>query len=801
MAGSDVAFTAVMGASEDRMGRAALETGQKLCFAAPFLCTRGHCGVLRRSLRASDVGVAPRRGWLGVAVARRVTPRPAAALWPAASARVAPVAPRLLLDSVTSRERSGEVSRAAREHGGAAPELTMSAARGDSQDDLLQEEAEALMSGDAVPAGEPKRGRARSAASPAASAEAPRRRRGRPRGSRNAKKDTAEKASTVDSNTQQQENGVKASDRVSPDKSSPAPIDEAISSTPSPTSDPEAMPSAVPATFAANAAGTVASADERTPHPTAAGDPAATSPNERQPLSASATAPAAAATSANEQRANAQAGDEEEEMSVLIGPPRRSRPAEVGSSNEPAGGPITGDANATWASATVASAASGSSSHHTESTWPDAPKRHRSIDLFDNAPGVKLPDSATDQTSLAELLESMEPAESIWRKGKLAESRGLNKLAQRLYRRAVQIDRLLGRAWLDLAKVTGRIGGGLAQTRLVLLEALSVNQENPFLWQAVGSIEQRMGNLEDARESYKRGIEYDPRHVPIFTSWGRMEANVGNYERARELFERGERFDPQSSRLLLAWADMERRAGNHAAAEQLIERAQRTSAQSPFVLVSLAAVALRDGKVDKARNLYQEALRADPGNVTALDHWGRLEASQRGREAEARALFERAIRAAEASGSKDPRPLHNLAELERCAGRSQAAESLLQRALAIQPKDGLLWYAYGTLLMEAGGRVEQARRCFEQAAALSPRDWRVLDRWSELENQAGRTSESNVLLHRSYALRYGARGEFCILSCAITRDTDPRQQSSTHPWAWSDAEMKTERLAKGGGGG
>ena len=785
------------------MGRAALETGERLCFAAPFLCTRGSCGVLRRSLRGSGVGVAPRRGWLGVAVAHRVTPRPAAALWPAAPARVAPMAPRLLLDSVTSRERNGEVSRATREHGGAAPELTMSTARGDSQDGMLQEEAEAPTSGDAVPTSKPKRGRprTRSAAPSAASAEAPRRRRGRPRGSRNPKKDTAEEASAVESNWHQHENGAKASDRASPDETSPAPVDEAISSTPSPTSEPEATPSAVPATFAANAAGTAASAEERAPNPTTASDRAATSPNERQPLSASATAPTAAATSATDQRANAQAGDDEEEMPVLIGPPRRSRPAEVGSSDDPASRPISGAANATRAPATAASAASGNSSHRTGSAWPGAPNRHQSSDLFDNAAEVKLPDSATDQTSLAELLESMEPAESIWRKGKLAESRGLSKLAQRLYRRAVEIDRLLGRAWLDLAKVTGRIGGGLAQTRLVLLEALSVNQQNPFLWQAVGSIEQRMGNLEDARESYERGIECDPRHVPIFTSWGRMEANVGNYERARELFERGERFDPQSSRLLLAWADMERRAGNHAAAEQLIERAQRTSAQSPFVLVSLAAVALRDGKVDKARNLYQEALRADPRNVTALDNWGRLEASQRGREAEARALFERAIRAAEASGSKDPRPLHNLAELERCAGRRQAAESLLQRALAIQPKDGLLWYAYGTLLMEAGGRVEQARRCFEQAAALSPRDWRVLDRWSELENQAGRTSESNMLLHRSYALRYGARGEFCILSSAITRDTDSRQQSSTHPWAWSDAKAKTERPAKGGGDG
>ncbi len=165
----------------------------------------------------------------------------------------------------------------------------------------------------------------------------------------------------------------------------------------------------------------------------------------------------------------------------------------------------------------------------------------------------------------------------------------------------------------------------------------------------------------------------------------------------------------------LARARQLHRAGDADAALAIYGRILEADPGQPDVLILAATAAMQLRRLDEAETLARNAIRArpdGPGWITL----GRILA-QRGETGEAIDCFRQA--------RSDPRVAADAAfhegQLERAAGRLEAAAEALGAALDAAPSHGPAWNELGVVRM-AQYRHGEARECFENSLGRRPDD-------------------------------------------------------------------------------
>ncbi len=150
-------------------------------------------------------------------------------------------------------------------------------------------------------------------------------------------------------------------------------------------------------------------------------------------------------------------------------------------------------------------------------------------------------------------------------------------------------------------------------------------------------------------------------------------------------------------------------------------RPPSSRAADPLARIFAAAVENhRRGRLDEAEAGYRKILAARAEQPDALNMLG-VVAGQRGRTAEARDWFDRAVRA----DGRNPVFHYNRAMAQQAAGERDAAEKSYRRALALKPDYVDALAGLGGVLIEAG-RLEEAERCCRKALRLQPDAPRLL---------------------------------------------------------------------------
>jgi tetratricopeptide (TPR) repeat protein len=117
------------------------------------------------------------------------------------------------------------------------------------------------------------------------------------------------------------------------------------------------------------------------------------------------------------------------------------------------------------------------------------------------------------------------------------------------------------------------------RARELLQRGLEVERRSPELWASYALLEKASGNRKAARRLFRDGcsVATPVRKVAsLYAGWGAMEAELGNWDEARALFERGIRLNPGHAPCWLSFASMEERLGNTEKAAEL-----RQSASGP----------------------------------------------------------------------------------------------------------------------------------------------------------------------------------------------------------------------------
>jgi TolB-like protein len=240
--------------------------------------------------------------------------------------------------------------------------------------------------------------------------------------------------------------------------------------------------------------------------------------------------------------------------------------------------------------------------------------------------------------------------------------------------------------------------------------------------------------MQLARELFVRALEVDPTfarahagladcHAYLFTNGGRDPSHLEGADAASR---RALELDPGLPEGHASRAVALSIAGHPVEAEQEFETATRLDRGRFEVHYFRAREAFTQGQPERAVCYYEEAMRALPDHFQPPLLVAQIYADL-GRPAEAEAARRRGVQAVEAHLARNPDDVRALymganglvALGDRCRGLEWA-----DRALALEPGDGMLLYNVGCIRSLAGDS-DGAIRCLEQAveAGLAVKGW------------------------------------------------------------------------------
>jgi tetratricopeptide (TPR) repeat protein len=305
-------------------------------------------------------------------------------------------------------------------------------------------------------------------------------------------------------------------------------------------------------------------------------------------------------------------------------------------------------------------------------------------------------------------------AKCEFRHGRLEEAR-------ELYEQAIEMDPRDGRAYLGLSRIAQR-RRDFAYARKCLRAGISNsfsrqersdgtivgdNGANPFLLQALGCLEERVGNLSEAEALYVEAAKSRPCHAAAWVSLAQL--------RTRK-FRQG----AQAGRVCYQTAELElHRAG---------------LPPSSFVYTAWAAMEYQKASdVRLARELFEKALKADPKCSAAWLQLGVMEADKEN--------WERAQECFESALKKDQRnarilQAYAIMETKRPDGSSRTAIELFERALKVKPRDAGVLQAYALYVAKLGD-IDTARDLLHRGTTVDKRHAPVWQAWGVLETRYG----------------------------------------------------------------
>ena len=224
------------------------------------------------------------------------------------------------------------------------------------------------------------------------------------------------------------------------------------------------------------------------------------------------------------------------------------------------------------------------------------------------------------------------------------------------------------------------------------------------------------GRPDDAIARAEAARRDHPESGPVCALLAWLNLRRGRQDNAVLLLEQARLSDMTREGLYhYAEALMALESGNEEAAQSRLTRAAALLPACPFVHVHLARFHRNRGRLAEAVACYRLALGAGDGRP---ETWAELAMALRALGRDEEAL--RALREAFAITSGSIAINRQLAAILRLQGRHEDALDVLRRAAQTHPHDPGVLAAYGDAALQMW-RTEDARRAFEDAAALNSR--------------------------------------------------------------------------------
>ena len=374
--------------------------------------------------------------------------------------------------------------------------------------------------------------------------------------------------------------------------------------------------------------------------------------------------------------------------------------------------------------------------------------------------------------------------------------------AQELYEQAIRIDPQDGRAYLGLSRCAQRrkdftlarecLKVGITHSTVRVGEdGIGDYGANPFLLQALGVLEEKMGHLSAAETLYLSATKSRPWHAAAWVALAQLrtrklgqsaEAGRALYQTAdRELKLAGKK---PSSHVYTAWAALEYRgAGDVRRARELFKAALKVDKRCSAAYLQLGVMEADSGNWEEAQNCFETVLKFDQRNSRVLQAYALMETKRPdGDSRKAIGLFERALKAK----PRDAGVLQAYGLYVAQLGDIDAARDLLMRATKVNKRHSAAWQAWGVLETKEGN-PEQARSIFQQGI------------WACAQMGGGQSGGySCARLWQAWGVLEAQEEDFAAARRCFSRalDADSRNVATMTAWALMEEELGNVRDAR-----
>ncbi len=264
------------------------------------------------------------------------------------------------------------------------------------------------------------------------------------------------------------------------------------------------------------------------------------------------------------------------------------------------------------------------------------------------------------------------------------------------------------------------LAGDLAGAKKGFQEAMSLDSKSPAPPYSLGVVQERLGDLAGAQQSYRTAFSNNPDHELSMCAYALSLANSGHAGEADTFLSDKRAKKPNNPRLTTCLAEVKSIAKDHGTAQQMAQDALRMDPDFKDAMVTIARDHYRARKMDLAKYALQAILEGFGDASPARDKENAEAHLIRGlifRESGSRAV---ALQDFEAAVKKRPdmvEALVNLGSMRLEAGNAQEAQPVLESATRFQPNSAVAHLNLGDCYRLLG-KYAEANKEFDQALAL-----------------------------------------------------------------------------------
>jgi Tfp pilus assembly protein PilF len=148
----------------------------------------------------------------------------------------------------------------------------------------------------------------------------------------------------------------------------------------------------------------------------------------------------------------------------------------------------------------------------------------------------------------------------------------------------------------------------------------ALDPEAPWAWLWGGWVSERMVQIEQATDFYRRALELAPEDRDARVAFARVQLRQRNPAAARSHFEWALARDAEDMEAMLGLAQCHIEGGRAAEALPLIERVLARAPTSNLAMALRGRAAMDAGDAAGAERWLRDAVRAEPGDAEALHH-------------------------------------------------------------------------------------------------------------------------------------------------------------------------------------
>lgn len=321
--------------------------------------------------------------------------------------------------------------------------------------------------------------------------------------------------------------------------------------------------------------------------------------------------------------------------------------------------------------------------------------------------------------------------------------------AQKILERCIYYWPEDGRAYVAMGKLL-RKQSKLEEARTVYEKGCQATQgENAYLWQCWADLENKLGNMNKARELFDAATVANKSHIAAWHGWAVLELEQGNVKKGRSLLSKALKYGGGNEYVYQSLALLEAKAGRCEEARSLFRQAVKHNPKSCASWLAWAQLEIRQENNVAAQRLFERAVQASPKNRFAWHIWALFEANL-GKIDLARNL----IQIGHLMNPKDPVLLQSLALLEYKHSSPDLARVLFRRAAKVDPRHQPIWFAWGWMEWKEGN-LDTARELYQRVLAIDSKSVtaaRCLQAWGVLEQRAGDLSAARRLFSSSLSV-------------------------------------------------